>query len=368
MSADGLFVIGATHHRVPLAVREKLSLNPEAAAELKAKLAGIEGLREFALLNTCNRVEFYGVASSAEIAARVSAAFCARQQFDVTEFEKIRLDLRGRDAVQHLVEVSAGLDSQMLGETEIFGQVKEAYASAQSGGTTGPVLNRVFQKGFQAAKHVRTHTAITEGQVSVANVAVDLALSIFGGLGGTRILLLGAGEIGEKTAKAFQSRGATSITVASRRLERAMELARAFGASAMPFEQREARLSEFDVVVCATSAPDVVVTHSATRAAMHKRPARPLFFIDQALPRDVEPTVADIENVFLYNLDDLARIAEENRAAREAEIAKCRAIAAEKADALWRQVAPQVEALAVNVNGARAESGNAPRRDLSGAH
>jgi glutamyl-tRNA reductase len=233
----------------------------------------------------------------------------------------------------------------MLGETEIFGQVKEAYAAAQAGGTTGPVLNRVFQKGFQAAKHVRTHTAITEGQVSVANVAVDLAQNIFGGLADARILLLGAGDIGEKTAKAFQSRGAAAITVASRRFERAMDLATALGASAMPFEQRESRLAEFDVVVCATSAPDVVVTLAATRAAMHRRPARPLFFIDQALPRDVDPAVAEMENVFLYNLDDLAKIAEENRAAREAEITKCRAIVLEKAEALWRQVAGQIAAL-----------------------
>ena len=349
MSADGLFVIGATHHRVPLAVREKLSLGAEAAAALQAEFAGIEGLREFALLNTCNRVEFYGVGACPDVAARISAAFCARQCFDVLEFEKVRLELRGREAIQHLVEVSAGLDSQMVGETEIFGQVKEAYATAQASGTTGPVLNRIFQKGFQAAKHIRTHTAITEGHVSVANVAVDLALNIFGELTATRILLLGAGEVGEKTARAFQSRGASALTVASRRFERAMQLATALGASAMPFEQREARLAEFDVVVCATSAPDIVMSLAATKAAMHKRPARPLFFIDQALPRDVDPVVADIENVFLYNLDDLAKIAEENRVAREAEMAKCRAIVSEKSDALWRQVAPHIEGLANRV-------------------
>ena len=345
MSADGLFVIGATHRRVPLEVREKLSLSADAAAALQTEFAAIPGLKEFAVLNTCNRVEFYGVASSADAAARVTAAFCARQQFNRAEFERIRLDLRGRDVIHHLLEVSAGLDSQMVGETEIFGQVKDAYAKAQANGLTGPVLNRVFQKGFQAAKHVRSSTAITEGQVSVANVAVELALDIFGNLKQTRILLLGAGEIGEKTAKAFQSRGAAALTVASRRFERAMELATTLGASAMPFEQREARLAEFDVVVCATSAPDVVVTNAAARAAMQKRPARPLFFIDQALPRDVDAAVAEIENVFLYNLDDLARIADENRAAREAELTKCRQIVAEKASALWRQVEPQITAL-----------------------
>jgi glutamyl-tRNA reductase len=345
MSAPGLFVIGATHHQAPLAIREKLSLTADDAGALHATLALMAGLREFAVLNTCNRVEFYGVAAAPDVAARVAAAFCAHRQFDAAEFEKIRLNLRDRHAVQHLLEVSAGLDSQMLGETEIFGQVKDAYAAAQARGSTGPVLNRVFQKGFQAAKHVRTHTAITEGTVSVANVAVDLALTIFGSLKETRILLLGAGEIGEKTARAFQSRGAAELTVSSRRLERAMELAQTLGASALPFEHRDAHLGDFDVVVCATSSPDAVVSLAAARAAMQKRPARPLFFIDQALPRDVEPGVAEIQNVFVYNLDDLAKIAEENRAAREAEIAKCRAIVAEKADALWRQVAPQVEAI-----------------------
>ncbi len=353
MSADGLFVIGATHHRAPLEVREKLSLSKEGAAALRAELAEIAALREFALLSTCNRIEFYGVGAEAGAAAQVAAAFCARQNFPTVEFEKIRLSLRGREAVQHLLEVAAGLDSQLVGETQIFGQVKDAYAAAQANGSTGPVLNRVFQKGFQAAKNVRTNTAITEGQVSVANVAVDLALTIFGGLSDARILLLGAGDVGEKTAKAFQSRGAGSLTVASRRFERAMELATALGGSAMPFEQRETRLAEFDIVVCATSAPSAVVAAPAVAAAMKRRPARPLFFIDQALPRDVEPAAAELENVYLYNLDDLAKIADQNRAAREAELIKGRAIIAEKAEALWRHVAPQVEALAA---GALADS------------
>ncbi len=339
-----LFVIGTTHHRAPLEVREKLSLSAEGAVALRAELATLPDLREFALLSTCNRIEFYGVASDPGVVGRIEDAFCSRQSFDPEAFRRIRLDLNGPEAVRHLIEVAAGLDSQMLGETEIFGQVKEAYAEAQSRGSTGPVLNRVFQKAFQAAKHVRSHSAITEGQVSVANVAVELAQSIFGGLGDARILLLGAGEIGEKTAKAFQSRGATALTVASRRLERAMELATALGASALPFEQREQRLADFDIVVCATAAPELVVSLPAARAAMQRRPARPLLFVDQALPRDVDPEVAGLENVFLYNLDDLARIAEENRAAREAEVSRCRAMAGERAETVWRQVADQISA------------------------
>jgi glutamyl-tRNA reductase len=341
MSGPGFFLLGTTHHRAPLAVREKLALDAAAAAALQAELATLAGLRELAVLNTCNRIEFYGVADHPETVARIEAAFCARQRFEPAAFAACRLSLAGRAAVQHLFEVAAGLDSQMLGETEIFGQVKDAYAAALERKSAGAVLNRIFQKTFQAAKQVRTQTAITAGQVSVANVAVDLALDIFGHLGQTRILLLGAGDIGEKTAKAFQSRGAASLTVASRHLERAMELATQFGASALPFELREARLGEFDVVVGSTAAPDTVISAAAVALAIRRRPARPLFFIDLALPRDIEPAVAEIENVFLYNLDDLAKIAERNRAARHTEATRARALLAEKADALWSQVAPR---------------------------
>lgn len=345
MSGESFFVIGATHHTAPLAVRERLSLSAEKTGALNTRLKQVPGLREFTLLSTCNRIEFYGVATEASAASHVQAVFCAEQKFDPAEFEQFRLRLNGIEAIRHLLDVAAGIDSQMVGETEIFGQVKDAYAKAQAHGYTGPVLNRVFQKAFQAAKYVRTHTAITGGHVSVANVAVDLAHTIFGALEETRILLLGAGDIGEKTAKAFQSRGAGSLTVASRRLERAMELATALKGSALPFEQREDRLAEFDVVVCSTSAPGTVVAREAVKTAMHRRPARPLFFIDLALPRDVDPRVAELQNVFLYNLDDLAKIADENRAARAVETAKCRTLLSERAEVLWRHVAPQLTPL-----------------------
>ena len=344
MNGECLFVLGATHHTAPLEVRERLSLDAGAADALRAELAGLAGLREFTLVSTCNRIEFYGVAADASVAAAVQRAFCVRQNFSAAEFEQFRLSLSGPGVLQHLLEVTSGLDSQMLGETEIFGQVKEAYGLAQANGHTGAVLNRVFQKAFQAAKHVRTTTAITEGQVSVANVAVELAGNIFGSLADARILLLGAGEIGEKTAKAFQSRGAATLSVASRRLERAMELAETLGAFALPFWLMPVKLADFDIVVCATSAPDAVVSRPAVEAAMRRRPARPLFFIDLALPRDVDASVAERENVFLYNLDDLARIADENRAAREAELGTCRALLAERTAALWRQIEPRLQA------------------------
>lgn len=337
-----LFVLGATHHQAPIEVREKLALPADSLEPLHRELSALDGLNELTVLSTCNRTEFYGVASAPDTLRRLQTLFCTRQNFSEADFAKFALQLHGRPAVQHLLEVAAGLDSQLIGETEIFGQVKEAYAQAQNRQCTGPVLNRVFQKAFQAAKHVRTHTAIATGQVSVANVAVELAQTIFGNLDDTHILLLGAGEIGEKTARAFQSRGARALTVSSRRIEHAMELASTMDATALPFEHREHHLQEFDIVVCCTAAPGSVVTAEGVNEAMRKRAARPLFLIDLALPRDVEPPAADLPNVYLYNLDDLARIAEENRSAREAEIEKCRQIIAARTDALWDQIGPRL--------------------------
>jgi glutamyl-tRNA reductase len=336
MSEACLFVIGATHHRAPLEVRERLAVASESG--LRSDLATLSSLRELAVLNTCNRVEFYGVADDAGAADLVQAAYCARQKFEVAEFERIRIRLTGRDAALHLFEVASGLDSQLLGENEIFGQVKEAYAAAQASGTTGAVLNRVFQKAFQAAKHVRTHTGISAGQVSVANVAVDLAANIFGSLAEAKVLILGTGEIGEGTARAFKSRGAADLAVAGRRTERAVEVASGLGAGTVRFEERDARLADYDIVVCSTAAPAAVLSRAAIAAAMKHRPARPLLLIDMAMPRDVEASAADLQNVFLYNLDDLAKIAEQNRSAREAEVVRCRSILSQRADGLWRQV------------------------------
>jgi glutamyl-tRNA reductase len=339
-----LFLLGATHHTAPLEVREKLALAGGKLEALHEVLRSLAGLREFAVLNTCNRVEIYGVAAGLATVDQLQASLCEINQIESAVFERIRLHLCDHSAVQHLIEVAAGVDSQMIGETEILGQVKEAYAAAQRDGTTGPILNRVFQKSFQAAKHVRTHTAIGEGQISVATVAVDLALKIFGDLQPCHVLVLGAGEIGEKTARAFRSRGAGAITVASRTLAHAEELAGSLSARAIPFERVAEGLSGFDIAVCSTAAPEPVVTQAMAAAAMRRRTPRPLFFIDLAMPRNIAPDVADLANVFLYNLDDLAKIAEENLALRQAAIDRARTLLAEKASALWQQVAPRIGA------------------------
>jgi len=330
-----LFVVGATHHTTPLEWRERLAVGPDKMAKVRDRLAALPGLQEFAVLNTCNRVEFYGVATEVITIEHLRASFCEIQNIDLEAFRALELCKTGCDAITHLTAVSAGLESQLIGENEIFGQVKTAYAEAQAGRSIGPVLHKVFQKTFQTAKQVRTQTAIAEGQVSIANVAVELATTIFGDLRDARVLLAGAGEIGEQAAKAFRSRGTTDLTVTSRTMGRAMSLAGQLDARAMPFEQLPHHIADFDVVVCATTAPGSILTRTVLTNAMRARPAAPLFLIDLALPRDIDPAAADIANVYLYNLDDLAKISAENRAARVAEVTKARDLIIAKSTLLW---------------------------------
>jgi len=339
-----LFLLGASHHTAPLAVREKLALDNARATALAARLQQTPGIREFTLLNTCNRVEIYGVARNGDALDTMRHALCEITGVTPAEFDTAGFLRQNHDTVAHLFSVASGLDSQIVGETEILGQVKEAYDSALAKKWTGPVLNRVFQKTFQAAKHIRTHTAIGAGQISVATVAVDLAGRIFGDLTATKVLVVGAGDIGLKTVQAFQSRGAASITVASRTLSKAEDVAAIAGGWATTLAELPEAVAGADIVASSTSSPDFVLTRDLIAASIKRRPARPLFLIDLALPRDIDPAAAQIANVFLYNLDDLAEIAEENLAQREAEVAKCRAILAERTAALWPQVAHSLNA------------------------
>jgi glutamyl-tRNA reductase len=334
-----LFLLGASHHTAPLAVREKLALDDARAAALAARLQQTPGISEFALLNTCNRVELYGVAGGPDALAALRTALAETTGCAPADLDGVLHLRQHHDVVAHLFSVAAGLDSQIVGETEILGQVKSAYDHALARSWTGPVLNRVFQKTFQSAKHIRTHTRIGEGQISVASVAVDLAGKIFGDLAPVNVLVVGAGDIGLKTVQAFQSRGAKAITVASRTIAKAEEAAASAGGWAASLAELPEILATADVVASSTAAPGFVLTHEMVATAMKRRAARPLFLIDLALPRDIDPAAATLANVFLYNLDDLARIAEGNLAQREAEVARCRAILAERTAALWPQVA-----------------------------
>ncbi|MFT5836639.1 MAG: glutamyl-tRNA reductase [Candidatus Azotimanducaceae bacterium] len=335
---QSLFVLGTSHHATPLDVRERFALTPERAQTLQKLLHTQEGIRECLVLNTCNRLEIYGLADQIERVDEVRRIFCQQQQVAEDLFQQYAYSHNNLEALQHVLEVSAGLDSQMVGETEILGQLKQAYTQARDANCTGNVLNRLFEKTFQAAKAARSQTGITRGQVSIGNVAVDLASRIFGKLDRSRVLLLGSGEVGEKTAQALKSRGVGDISVSSRTFENAHSLAHKLGGAAIDFTDFTQQLEHFDIIICSTAAPGALLSHAVMTRTMKQRPERPCFLIDLALPRDVDPAVESVENVYLYNLDDLSSIANENLTARKAEIDNAREILKKHAWNLWLQL------------------------------
>jgi glutamyl-tRNA reductase len=237
-------------------------------------------------------------------------------------------------SLQHLFKVACGLDSMVLGETEILGQLKDAYALAHRHGYTGMRLNKAFQRAFHAAKHVRTHTSIQRGSISVASAAVELAEKIFSSLRGREVLVIGAGDTSEKTARALFSRGVRNIVIASRSLERAQVLAREFAGRTVPFEHWAAEFEKIDIVITSTSAPHHILDRVRLEPLMKARQQRPLLLIDIAVPRDIDPEVNFLENVYLYNIDDLQAIADGYLKQRKDEISRCEQIIAEKVDAL----------------------------------
>lgn len=335
---QSLFVLGTSHHATPLDVRERFALTPAQALELQKQIHSQDGIRECLVLNTCNRLEIYGLADHIERIDEVRSLFCQKQNISEELFQQYAYSRNNLEALQHVLEVSTGLDSQMVGETEILGQLKQAYSNARDANCTGNVLNRLFEKSFQAAKAARSQTGITRGQISIGNVAVDLASRIFGKLDQSRVLLLGSGEVGEKTAQALKSRGVDDISVSSRTFENAHKLAHTLGGSAIDFEDFITQLEHFDIIICSTAAPSALLSREVMTKTMKQRPERPCFLIDLALPRDVDPAVEDVENVYLYNLDDLSTIANENLAARKAEIDNARDILKKHAWNLWLQL------------------------------
>ncbi len=345
MSSGSRFILlGTSHHTAALEVREKLAVPPPRLGEFYAGLRQVPGLREAVLLNTCNRLEIYGLLASQAPESPIDEFVCRFQEFPRDDFLTRRFVAHNELAVQHLIEVACGVDSQIVGEVEILGQVKTAYATATAQATTGPIINRVFQKVFQAAKHIRTSTPIGEGQVSIATVAVDLAGKIFGDLGRSRVLVIGTGEVGEKTMKALHSRGAAAITVLSRSSGRAQTLAAMVGARSGTFDQVGALMPDHDIVIGCTSSPQPVVSADLVHAAQRGRRLRPLFLIDLAMPRNFDPATAKLDSVFLYDLDDLVRIADENLAARRATVSRARHLARERALRIWEGVVPRLSA------------------------
>jgi glutamyl-tRNA reductase len=321
-----LVCLGLNHRTAPVEVRERFAVGTTRLGEAASQLTELAEVTEGVVISTCNRTEFYLAAPDARTALdRLEAGLATRENLvpdDLTHFYR----LEKKDAARHLCHVVSGLDSMVLGETEIFGQVKQSYNAALEAGTTGAILNRLFQRAFGVGKKVRTQTSIQEGSTSIGNVAVDLAEKIFGHLKDSEVMILGAGEMSRLTAQSLVSRGARSIFVTNRSFERAEELAKEMGGSAVKFDDWQRVLERVDVVISSTGAPHAIIHRADVEKARRARKFRPLFFIDIAVPRDIDPAVGEIDEVYLYDIDTLEQLAEEARTRRRRQIEECERI------------------------------------------
>jgi len=353
-------VIGLSHHSSPVELRERFAFAEAKIPEALKSLRESGFADEAVILSTCNRVEIYAATS-----LEPARAFAELKQFllrwgethgepagssrcdDRTAQRAVPTSIGGEfytfaeaQSLQHLFKVACGLDSMVLGETEILGQLKKAYELAFQHKHTGARLNKAFQRAFHVAKHIRTETNIQRGSVSVASVAVELAEKIFSSLADREVLVIGAGETSEKTARALLSRGARGIVVANRSHERAVALAGEFGGRAVQFDDWVGEFQKIDIAISSTSAPHHILDRAGLEPLMKARQQRPLLLIDIAVPRDIDPEVNFLENVYLYNIDDLQAIADDYLKLRQEEIVKCEAIIGEKVKGLLEARSP----------------------------
>jgi glutamyl-tRNA reductase len=347
---SNLVLVGISHHRAPVELRERAALDPGRAAELARRLAGETS--EAVCLSTCNRTELYLADDSAEEAERkAEAALLALE----AELGPALYRLRDEAAALHLFRVAAGLDSMVPGEGEILGQVRAAFEA----GAAGPVLDRLFREALRAGRKARSETAIGESPASTSSAAAALAEQVFGDLRGRRILLIGAGKVGELAARSFRSRGAEIAFVANRSVDRAADLADRSGGEALPLERVEDELVRADVVLSSTAAPGWIVDREAVARVLPARRGRPLFLIDLAVPRDLDPAIHELDGCYLYDIDDLEAVVAETLAGRRREAERAESIVAAEAERFreWqaaRDVVPAITSLRARAEEIRA--------------
>ena len=344
-----LFTIGLSHRTAPVELRECVDFARGGTAEALAALAGRGVGRELVILSTCNRAEIYAVAGP-DAPDAIGRFFAEYHQLPLARLSEHLYVRQGADAARHLFRVAAGLDSLVVGEPQILGQVKAAYATASDGGYTSAITNRLFHTAFGVGKRVRRETGISEGAVSVSYAAIALAKKIFGDLQGLNVVILGAGGMAKLTGIHLKAQQVRQITIASRTLRAAESLAAEVAGRAVPWADLEAALSNADIVITATGAAEPVLTRASVQEVLRPRRQRPLFIIDIALPRDVESSVGDLDQVFLYNIDDLQGIVKENLARRSGELERAEAIVEEETARFtaWlqsREVIPTIVAL-----------------------
>jgi glutamyl-tRNA reductase len=326
-----LLLVGASHRTAPVELREQLDFNSRGLEHAVRTLRERRGAAEAVVISTCNRAEVYVACGDPAASTRDVLAFFS--EFHAISPDEIRPHLYSHldhDAARHLFRVSSGLDSLVIGEPQILGQIKDAYGVATTARSAGPLLNKLFHWAFAVGKRVRSETALAEGAVSVSFSAVSLSRKIFGDLAGRRVLVIGAGEMGKLTAIHLKTHGVASVVITSRTLSHAQELADEVGGSVAPWDLLPQALLDADIVITVTGAPTPVLSKAQVAAAMPASRTRPLFIIDIAVPRDVDPRAAEIEQVFLYNIDDLQAIVRENLEKRGAEVARAELIVEEE--------------------------------------
>lgn len=322
-----MLCLGLNHRSAPVALREKFSVARARLACVGAELRALEDVDECVLLSTCNRMEVYFWSSNPKAAAQaILSYFLGHQQMEDSNIFYLYQDVA---ALKHLCRVVSGLDSMVVGETEVFGQVKEAYSIALEAGLTAARSNRVFQSVFRVGKEVRTKTRVGVGPTSVGSVAVELAEEILSSLVGARVLLIGAGEMSRITAQSLKSRGADSIVVMNRSYDRACELAESIGGCAVRLDDWIDYLGNIDIVIVSTSAPHFVITTDLMQEAQKVRSSRPLFLLDLSVPRNVDPLCDQVGGVYVYDIDTMSKLADEGRKSREGEIAAGEALIAD---------------------------------------
>jgi glutamyl-tRNA reductase len=344
-------LIGVNHKSTPLEVREKIALTGGYQDAL-TRLKGLQGNQplEYYLLSTCNRVELIWVSEDVERSTPPMLHFLFGDNVAAEDWKTYSYAYHDQDAVNHLFRVSASLDSMVVGEAQILGQIKEAYRYASQFGCTGPLLNKLLHKAFSVAKRVRSETGIGSAAVSISSAAVELARKIFGSLDDKKVLLIGAGEMAELAAEHLLGQGVKQITVANRTLSRAVDLARRFNGSSCSLEELEQQMESADIIVSSTGSADLIIRSESVRPLMKIRRNRPLFFIDIAVPRDLDPQLNEIENIFLYDIDDLSQVVEMNRSEREKEAVRAGRIVDEETFkfARWQEgltITPTISAL-----------------------
>jgi glutamyl-tRNA reductase len=360
-------ILGINHKTAPVALREKVAFSEHRLVEALLTLRAQSGIAEVVILSTCNRTEVYwsGSASGADLSSWLETHHGSH--LDLAASLYIHQESR---AVEHAFSVASGLDSMVLGEAQILGQLKDAYRIAQETGSTGPALNKLFQAAFSAAKRVRSETRIGANAVSLASATVSLARRVYADLGEHNALLIGAGEMNALTARHFKSAGVKRMVIANRTLARAQTLATELDAQAVDLSSLDEQLAEADIVISCTASPVPLISKKAAEAAIRARRRRPIFMVDMAVPRDIEPSVADLEDVYLFSIDDLQQLVDENRQQRELAAGGARVLVGEEvarflADSRAQDAGPAIRVLRQQAESIRQQTVDQARRMLA---